>query len=1033
MALPERADVGWQESEAVDLQPSTDESSLDLLAGGVFVGRERELRLLRAACDAAFTGQAGVVMLAGEPGIGKTRLAEETATYARRHGAQVLWGHCYEWEGASAFWPWVQIIRGYAHERDLQQVRSDLGSGAADIAQVVSEVRERFPELPSLPRMEVEEARFRLFESVATFLRNAAARQPLLLVLDDLHWAETPSLKLLQVVADDLDRTRLLIVGTYRDVEIGRRHPLTKTLTALERGHRMLRIPLRGLTSTDTARFIALSAGIEPEQALVEAVQRETEGNPFFVGEVVRLLVAEGRLGRPWGSGPWRFSLPQSVRGAVGQRLDRLSATCNEVLAAASVVGNEFALPVLARVGDWEPDAVLDALGEAIDAKLIHEDEETGRYRFVHALVQETLYAELTAARRLRLHARIGQALEQLHAANPAPHYRELAHHFTIAAPVGYAPQAVDYAVKAGERAMAQVAWETAIQQYERALHAMDLLAEPDPARRCDVLLVLGAAQYRAVPDVSEAPQGRHSYREAAEIAKAIGSPERLARAALGFAGSTAADPAEAIQQVRFLEDALALAPPGDDPLKARLLARLAVHDRAIPHLADRTATLSGEAVAMARHLGDPAVLASVLIARRVALWSPDNLDERLALITEARRMAEAAGDPYDRLWSHWWGGFDLYETGDSRGLDEAVADFAGAVRDFRAPFFVRLSALWQANRAVNEGRFADAEVDVEKLRGDSLIARYARLLVLFLLCREQGRLPEIDGLSASVVDLAGERFSPLDQHRGQIAQVLHMIALLDAGKTDEARSRFDAFAGQPLAGLPRDPFWPATIALLAEVCSRLGDRRRAALLYDLLAPYADRNVAPPDSPAYFGAVAQYLGLLATLLVRWGDATRHFEAALAMNARMRALPMLARTRVAYARMLLARRAADDRARAANLLDQAQTTADEVGMERLTEELTVLRGQATSGRASAGADAAARFGLSKRELEVLRLMADGRSNPEIADALFIGVRTVTTHVVNIHRKLGVHSRAEAVGRAYSIGLLSGANAPRTPSA
>jgi predicted ATPase len=246
------------------------------------------------------------------------------------------------------------------------------------------------------------------------------------------------------------------------------------------------------------------------------------------------LLVAEGRLGKTRRSGSWSVNIPQSVRDVVGRRLDRLSGSCNDALAVASVVGRDFALPVVERVSELEPDVVLDALEEAVQARLIREEEGAGRYRFTHALVQETLYGELSAGRRVRLHARVGQALEQTHAANPAPYYGELAYHFALAAPAGHAEKAVEYAIKAGDRAVGQVAWETAAQHYERALNAMDLLAEPDPSRRCDVLLALGAAQFRTVLDVSESPAGRQAYLQAEAIAKEIGSssgrPIRFAR-----------------------------------------------------------------------------------------------------------------------------------------------------------------------------------------------------------------------------------------------------------------------------------------------------------------------------------------------------------------------------------------------------------------------------------------------------------------------------------------------------------------------
>ena len=254
------------------------------------------------------------MLLAGEPGIGKTRIASELGTYARLRGFQVLWGRCHETGGAPAYWPWVQIIRAYLHDRDPQNVRSDMGTGAADIAQVVSEVRERMPDLPSPPALEPEQARFRLFDSIMAFLRNATARQPLVLVLDDIHWADQASLLLLQFVAREVGSARLLVVGTYRDIELVREHPLFQALGDLTREAVTRRFALRGLTAGDVARYIEMTVGAPPPAELADAVYRETEGNPFFVGEVVRLLVAEGRLEGGERAGGWRLGVPQSVR-----------------------------------------------------------------------------------------------------------------------------------------------------------------------------------------------------------------------------------------------------------------------------------------------------------------------------------------------------------------------------------------------------------------------------------------------------------------------------------------------------------------------------------------------------------------------------------------------------------------------------------------------------------------------------------------------------------------------------------------------
>ena len=266
------------ESSVEEAQP------LNSLAGGVFVGRQREMGELKAALEDALSGRGRLVTLVGEPGIGKTRTAQELATYAGLRSAQVLWGRCYEEQGMPPYWPWVQAIRSYVREREPDQLRSEMGAGAAEIAEVVSDIKERLPDLSPPPQLDSpEQARFRLFDSITAFLKSASQKQPLVLVLDDLHWADQPSLLLLQFVARELGNSRLLLIGTYRDMELSRQHPLTETLGELTRERLFQRVLLRGLSQQDVRRFIEVAACVDPPQGLAEAVHTQTEGKPLFV------------------------------------------------------------------------------------------------------------------------------------------------------------------------------------------------------------------------------------------------------------------------------------------------------------------------------------------------------------------------------------------------------------------------------------------------------------------------------------------------------------------------------------------------------------------------------------------------------------------------------------------------------------------------------------------------------------------------------------------------------------------------------
>ena len=447
---------------------------------------------LKACLEDALSSRGRLVTLVGEPGIGKTRTAQELATYAGLRGAQVLWGRCYEEQGAPPYWPWVQAIRSYIRDVDPEQLRSDMGAGAAEIGQVVSDVRDRLPGLEAPPQLEPEQARFRLFDSITAFLKNVGRRQPLVLVLDDLHWADHPSLLLLEFVARELSNARLLIIGTFRDVELSRQHPLSRSLGELTRERLFQKVLLRGLDQEDVGRFIELASGITPPRGMVEAVHRQTEGNPLFVTEVVRLLVQEGELTREGvrQRDSWSVRIPEGVREVIGRRLDRLSERCNETLTIASVVGREFTLEQLSPlIEDISADMLLEVLDEALSARVIEElPRAVGRYQFTHALIQETLAGELSTTRNVRLHARIAEALESLYGDNVEAHAAELAHHYVQAERVLGSEKLVHYSLLAGERALATYAHEEALAHFQRALASKE--GQPTDAETAALLFV---------------------------------------------------------------------------------------------------------------------------------------------------------------------------------------------------------------------------------------------------------------------------------------------------------------------------------------------------------------------------------------------------------------------------------------------------------------------------------------------------------------------------------------------------------------
>jgi eukaryotic-like serine/threonine-protein kinase len=937
---PESAPTVRRELDRIAAAPAGDEAEsegqenpLDSLAGGVFVGRERELEDLKEGLEEALGGRGRLLLLVGEPGIGKTRTAEELATYAGVRGAKVHWGRSHEGEGAPAYWPWAQAIRSYVRDADPVALAWELGQGAGDIVQLAPEVRERLGEVPEPPELDPDEARFRLFDSVATFLTNASRSRPLVLILDDLHWADEPSLLLLKFVARQASESGLLVVGTYRDVELGRHHPLARTLAELAEIQGSRRVSLRGLDTEAVARYIEMSAGVEPPPGLSAAVHEQTEGNPFFVSEVVRLMVSEGSLEGP-AAGGWEVAIPQGVREVVGRRLDRLSEDANEVLTMAAAVGREFELDLLERLDSVQRADLVAAIDQAVEGQVVSEAGRSGgRYAFSHALVRETLYAELTGPRRVEIHRRIGEALEQLHGADPEPPVAELAHHFIEAAPGGESTKAIEYAERAARRAAAQLAHEDAASHYERALEVLDLSPEPDHARRLALLLELGVAQRRAGRFVAS----RETLEEAAGMARELGDADSLARAALGVSAlSEAGRLDEAI--VALLEESLGAIDEGDSALRVELLGGLG-QELYWRDPQGESALLSREAIAIARRLGDPQTLASAL-ARQTFILSatPEAARERLANSDELIELAERAGDRELAVRGHAYRLVALLDLGDVEGADREIDAYARLAEDLRQPQHLWHVPLIRGMRATMSGRFDEAELLAEEARrggerAEEPLSAQFYALQLSVLRRHRGRVEEV----IPSVRAVAERYPAIRAWR------LALVSLLaEAGQLEEARAEFERLAAHGFDDIPLDAQWMPAMARISDACAHLGDAERAAILYEKLLPFAGQAIVAGRAAALDAPVSFHLGRLALTMSRADDAISHLEESLELSARMGERPYAAEATQHLASALLKREASGDRERALELLGRCLDAAQEMGMRRLVERALALR-------------------------------------------------------------------------------------------
>jgi tetratricopeptide (TPR) repeat protein len=925
------------------------------------VGRQTEVEALCALFDEARDAGGAVAVLVGEPGIGKTRTAEELAARLRRRRVQVHWGRCLEGEGAPAFWPWIQIVRSCV-EAGVRTARRDLGDSAGAIAHLVPELHARWRDLGRPAALDGEPARFQLFDALTRYLRRIAARRPTLLILDDLHWADTPSLLLLQFLAREIADSPLMVVGTYRDIEVDADHPLAGVVNELRRTRRFQQLALRGLPKEAVQALIAGLGGQGVSEAFAHRVFHLTDGNPFFIEETLRHLVEEGSVrredGRWVGSVPAPgIGIPEGARALIGRRLARLSPLCRRVLAVAAAVGREVPRDVLHGVlgAEVPAEALATALAEARAARILGDrDAPKGHDRFAHALIREALYKDIEPADRRQLHAAIGRVLEQL--GDTDVRAAQLAHHFMRAADSEDAVlKATAYARRAGERAAAVFAYEDAVQQYGRGLELLES-TRPAPAdveqravwdrQCCTFLLALAEAQMHA----GEPAAAAATWRRAADLARALGDAEALARVALGVEMvSSDLGGAESVERyLTLLEEAAAALGPGDSLPRARVLARLA----RVPHRSvsrQRREALSQEAEDMARRFGDPATLGVALLGRNYALWDTDEPSVRLARADETVRCAEAGGDRPTALEGRLLRTAARFELGDIAAVDVEIRRYAELAEQLRQPRYRWMAGFLRAGRACLDGRFAEAEQLAQEAYavGQQFHERNAAQVLgvqLLALRREQGRLSEIEPVARALAD----EYPTVASWRCALALLYSEIEALA-----DARAEFERLAAHEFAAVPVDPLWLTTTCALAEVCATLGDRERAAQLYAQLHPHAQRHVVLGPCVVSLGSVSRYLGLLAATLGRIDDAAHHFDAALRFHVYMGAIPLQIRTQYDWAAVAVQRGHHNDRQTALGLLRPAFDGARRLGMARLAGQIeTLLRRTGVSPAAAA---------------------------------------------------------------------------------
>jgi DNA-binding CsgD family transcriptional regulator len=947
-----------------------------------FVGRGRELAVLEECLASALAGHPSLVLCRGQPGIGKTRLAEELAAVGESAGAVVVWGRAPEAAGAPPYWPWRQILRALGGHADLRALAAELGT-TTELARLAPDL---FPGEPTIAGPGTAEDRFRLFDAVERLLRVLAQDRPLVVVLDDAHWADDSSLLLLQHLADSMADQRFLLVVNHRDTE-----PLGDVLLAgLARLLATRNLQLGGLSLPEVETQLASVPGLDLSDRDVERVHARTGGNPFFVGEVGRAL-ADGS--------PALTGVPTGVREAIRARLARLSPGAVGLLQAASVVGREFSSTLVADMLEASELACLPFLEEAVAAGLVAVPAP-GDHRFVHDLVREAVEAGLSEAERVRLHRGAADAVERLYAGRLEPHLSDLARHWAAAAVSGERARAAEWIARAAEEAMRRLAYEEAARLFRLALTAGagDLRAE----RRCELLLATAGALKASGELAGRLP----ACREAAALARGLRRPDLLAEAALAMEGGESTLEAEASVRASC-EEALAALPASAAALRARVSANLSA---ACMYLGDLEAArrASAHALAMADRSADPAAVAAALRARQLVASGPEGMEERGALADRMYAVGSEERDPTLRMWAHLWRIDVAFERGDLAAVGRELEPLARCTAELRSP--VARWHLLQVRAVLAQalGRFADARWLADRAvaalppsatgRESARINRTALVSLIGLHTGEAADLRGLQDYGPGVEDGDGLDF-PIE---GVIFSIAAAFFLAHRGLPAQAATVYRRL-GPPADWRPTPHATTSCFALGIDTAIALDASDDVAVLRGRLAPFRGRHVADgAGAVAYNGPVELYLGSAAAHLGLLDDAAADLEAAARACAANGAVGFDVQCRFALASVLTQRARPGDVAR-------ARTLAADVVEQAATLGMATWAGK--SRRLLTRLDDERDLPLTPREREVAVLVGEGLTNRQIAARLYLSERTAQNHVQHILTKLGLPNRGQ----------------------
>jgi class 3 adenylate cyclase/tetratricopeptide (TPR) repeat protein len=937
--FPERwrlFEVVWQDETA---------TAPALLERTPFVGRKAERAELRRCLDRATRGQGALVMIGGEPGVGKTRLAEELAAEARQRGLLSLTGHCYEMEGAPPYIPFVEILEATARIVLREAFREALGDAAPEVAKLMPELRRLFPDIAVPLELPPEQERRYLFNCMHEFMERAGRAQPLFLVLEDLHWADDSTLLLLQHIAQRLHEMPLLILGTYRDVELDVARPLARALEQFLRQRLAHDLALKRLPEDGVQAMLRALSGQEPPPPLVQAVYSETEGNPFFVEEVFHHLAAEGKLFDA--QGRWRSDLsvgelevPRGVRLVIGRRLERVSEDCRRVLTTAAVIGRGFSFELLETLGDVDTDALLDAIDEAERAHLITSagDSPEARFTFAHELIRQTLLSGLSLPRRQRLHLRVAEAMERVYARALEEHAADLAHHLYQAGTAADPQKTVHYLVLAGERALEAAAFEDALRHYETAV---SLQPGDDRRGRADLLFKRGLAR-RSLGRWEEALT---DWREALNAYEELGDAEAVGRVSSDITLQLlwGARWVEALDVNRRGLNALGEQVNAD---RCRLLARAGLTLSQAGYYTPGDGMIA-QAVAMAQELGDQRLLGRVLASKTVHHWTYLQLPQIVDSGLRAAELLRSAGDLWplaDALWASQHALLFLGRLDEVAKIGQEVEPLAFRLGHLGALLSARrwggIRELMLTGDIDRYQEFARGDLELCRDLGSPFISTSYTLLGLVHFWR--GRWQEALASFQEAV-----RLEPPGFWTGGDWAFL-FLAKAYAGEKDAALALLEQTRGN----LPRpgqantDGAWTMLFGVV-EGLAVLGERDEAAKLHPLVLEAIDTGTLMRWADARL--LQSIAGMAAAAGGQWDRAEEHYQTALRQAHEVPVVMEQPEVRRWYTRMLIDRDAPGDpstgsgrdRDKARELLTEAIAMYRRIGMPKHVEMAEAL--------------------------------------------------------------------------------------------